>query len=46
MWGKYLRRIYKDLKKNNRLYSKVKKAIDAAGEIHFKNEIFSIKKTR
>ena len=34
------------LEKNNRLYSKVKKAIDAAGEIHFKNEIFSIKKTR
>ena len=34
------------LEKNNRLYNKVKKAIDAAGEIHFKNEIFSIKKTR
>ena len=34
------------LEKNNRLYNKVKKAIDAAGVIQFKNEIFSIKKTR
>ena len=34
------------LEKNNRLYNKVKKAIDAAGENQFKNEIFSIKKTR
>ena len=34
------------LEKNTRLHNKVKKAIDNAGEIQFKNEIFSITKIR
>ena len=34
------------LESNNRLHNQVKKAIDNAGQISFKNEIFSIKKIR
>ena len=34
------------LESNTRLHNKVKKAIDSAGLISFKNEIFSIKKTK
>ena len=34
------------LESNTRLHNKVKKAIDNAGQISFKNEIFSIKKIR
>ena len=34
------------LELNTRLHNKVKKAIDSAGLISFKNEIFSIKKTK
>jgi hypothetical protein len=34
------------LEKNTRLHNKVRKTIDNAGEIQFKNEIFSIKKIR
>ena len=34
------------LEKNTRLHNKVKRTIDNIGEIQFKNEIFSIKKTR
>ena len=34
------------LENNSRLHNKVRKAIDNAGQISFKNEIFSIKKIR
>ena len=34
------------LESNTRLHNKVKKAIDSAGLISFKNDIFSIKKTK
>ena len=34
------------LEKNPRLHNKVRRAIENAGEIQFKNEIFSIKKIR